>query len=249
MSTEQPKSHRAGLPAPVSMKDRDAAIADLRSSRWLDVDAFLSDIKPERLLHSRLGPSGDCLTVDDLSRLDLVGSVSGLPHLAACEPCFEAVRTYAALRKSTLDSKATRHGNVWISHGATIVLGPHPVEFDLVLESDIPIAAGQVQASLGSVFNRISCAEAVPLFVPHRALNPSRAVVVGLQRSHAATLLEAEPITSYQIRFVGQPSIEIIKKMPTGYVLCDRLKLSGKFEDGRSFDATDLVRLQRQEAL
>ena len=75
MSTEQPKSHRAGLPAPVSMKDRDAAIADLRSSRWLDVDAFLSDIKPERLLHSRLGPSGDCLTVDDLSRLDLVGSV------------------------------------------------------------------------------------------------------------------------------------------------------------------------------
>src|SRR5439155_3802000 len=123
---------------PVTMADREEAIARLRAlAPSVELDRYLADIDPKRLLESRIGPTDECITFNDLEEYTVrqrpLGSTA--VHLATCEECTEALKLYQRVQDRSLREERNRVPQVSVRRTKAIALHPGIVAFDLELVS------------------------------------------------------------------------------------------------------------------
>src|SRR6266550_4290813 len=141
------------LPNAVSLEDAERALAELRRTGGVDMDRFLGEIEPERLLASPVGPTASCLTLDDLESC----SASDFspqqipPHLLECEDCRQALHVYKAVKERVLQTSAGFGPVVWVEADAIELTGA-TVEFGLKLKTPGNVSLAPPTVSVLGVF-------------------------------------------------------------------------------------------------
>lgn len=203
--------------SPVSSATRDRALETLRNLGKVEMDTYLEHIKPDILLHSKVGPTEQCLTVDALADHSEL-SPFRLPHLARCEYCSEALRLYKNVKEGVLQAEKKPRAEFWLDPIQSIEIGGSPVQFDIRLQCDdpSPIKLDRLQVETG--FGKVECEN--------------------IERISAGDLVGG----TYVARCVARPRSDVIGHFKQESDFCDWINVKGETGTGRPFSASRLVR-------
>jgi len=98
-------------PAPVSAEDAERAKQYLQLHSSFDIDEFLESQTADVLFRSPLGPTDDCMSIDEVSNV-VEGQIeiSRQIHLADCADCRRHVELYDTLQKEAWTERAPVSG-------------------------------------------------------------------------------------------------------------------------------------------
>lgn len=104
---KNPFRKNVAAPAPVSAEDAERAKEYLQLHSSLNIDEFLESQTADVLFRSPLGPTDDCLSIDEVSEV-IEGQLeaSRQIHLGGCEDCRRHVELYDSLQKETWTENA-----------------------------------------------------------------------------------------------------------------------------------------------
>jgi len=212
-------------PEPVSLGDGQDALERLRARGRVDVDSFLSKLDVTRILHEPIGPTAQCLTLDQLEQYAF-GPVIDLPHLAECDSCANALRAYRAVKERSavpagnpLGVPVREEMAFGVEVPEVIELGLADLQFDVVLQVDSVLDVQPADLKVAnSLFTDIYC----------KAID-----VVDS---------DAEARWTYRARCVGRRQDAMVRGFEPGAKFVDWIQVSGRNTAGQTFDASDLAR-------
>lgn len=217
------------LPKAVSNQDAEQALARLKEQvrarkqgAALDLDRYLEEIDPERLFGEPVGPTADCLRLDDLEIYSASKAPQLPPHVRECEPCRQALQLYQAVKERSSGAIAGARPLIWLE-GNTIDLSGVPVEFGLCLKTAGAITLDPVQVMVQGIFDEISC---------------------------NLDIVDADELAgcTYTAKCRAKPSPKLLEKLDVGEDFWDRVEITGRTRSGQSFRTSDLVHFRVRRA-
>lgn len=219
-------------PEPVSLEDGRKALDALRARGRVDVDAFLNKLDVTRILEGPIGPTEQCLTLNQLEQYAF-NPVTELPHLAECASCTNALRAYRAVKERP--SGPLRQP--WripvpqvISFGVAVPevidLVPAEFQFDVMLQADsvLDVLPADIKVA-NAVFSDIHC--------------------------QAIDMVDSDPETgwTYRASCIARRKDELLSSFQPGAEFVDWIRVSGKNKTGQTFAASDLARFSVSEGI
>ena len=214
--------------SPVAPDDRAKAIENLRAIGRVNLDHYLEEIDPQKLLNSSVGSTAECVTLDELdqySQIDFkLGSVPA--HISQCHYCSDAVRAYRAAKIRALKPESKVKSTVWLQALGPVSLKFNSVEFDLVLQCQNALTSLKSQdvtvEGLDNIFENVKC--------------------------HNVFLVDSDELVgrTYRARFIAKPSHKLIGELDPGSDFCDWVRVTGFTDSGVKFTASDLMCFRRE---
>jgi hypothetical protein len=211
-------SHWAALPA-VSSADVAGALETLEQVGRVHLPSYLQAIEPGRLLKERLGPTGACLTLDDLDAEPLTSEGEHVQvHVAAgCRPCGEALRAFGLVKARGLDPTASL-SDVTAEFPPQIAMDD-TLEFDLKFRAPQGVSILPDSVVMDGLFRNVKCK-------PMRVLD-----------------LNADGQSLLLAKCVGYAHGDLIKAGDVSGEVVDWVTVTGQTTTGRRFSSRGLVRL------
>jgi hypothetical protein len=205
---------------PVSMNDAERAVEALRLKGRVDMDAYLERIDVRSVMQSPLGPTADCLTLEQLEEyVSGTGDRPEAAHLAGCEDCTAALNAYLAVRERPLEVVARKPIEISVDVDDLIELALEEVKFDVMLQAQAAFEMSPAQLTIDNgVFGQARC----------KAIQIVDSPVGGGY--------------TYRATCVAKPSKKLFASLEAGTEIVDWVKIGGVTKTGEQFSATDLVR-------
>lgn len=203
---------------PISMKEAEQAVEALRLKGRVDMDAYLERIDVRSVMQSPMGPTADCLTLEQLEEyVSPTGDRPEAAHLAGCEDCTAALNAYLAVRERPLEDVARKPIEVSVDVDDLVQFALKQVKFDVMLQARTALEMSPAKLTIDNG-------------------------LIGQARCKTIQIVES-PLGggyTYRATCVAKPS-KLFASLVAGTEIVDVVKIGGVTKTGEQFSATDLV--------